>query len=88
MMVDSQTNLLYPNKKRQLPTTADQTSDITAERQRLMLLPGLSLGSQQELEQQKEADINQLHMLANQGRRDFSDSDSPRFVSFMPSGGE
>lgn len=32
MMVDSQTNLLYPNKKRQLPTTADQTSDITAER--------------------------------------------------------
>ena len=27
-------------------------------------------------------------MLANQGRRDFSDSDSPRFVSFMPCGGE
>lgn len=49
MMVDSQTNLLYPNQNRKLPTTADQTSDITAERQRMML-PGFSFGSQQELQ--------------------------------------
>jgi len=34
---DSQTNLLY-GEKRQLVTTADQTSDLTQERQRAMML--------------------------------------------------